>query len=306
MIEAQWGLKERLVSDPALWLCHNCGKCTEQCPRGARPGDVLGALRREAIRHFAFPHFVGALVANPKALPLLFLLPALIFSAMVLWAPKPVPAPPFEFGSVFPIADARAAVFRGVGFRPAGVPGRDGAVRPRAAEKRPASQGYSQALTEIAAHRRFETCGDSSDADCAPAGHVGLPRPGGGGNGDRHRNHGRHLAHAPAARERLKDIREPLRAGGPGRHDAAGVSPLPQARHLLRLVPDFHAGRRCRSPEFSRNCCGWRILAAMYQMYFVHLVLVFALLLYAPYSKFAHLAYRTVAMAMFAKSQQGS
>ena len=51
MLAAQWGLKDRLVKNMDLWLCHNCSDCTDQCPRGAKPSDVMSALRNQTIEH---------------------------------------------------------------------------------------------------------------------------------------------------------------------------------------------------------------------------------------------------------------
>src|SRR5579885_2310532 len=277
MMEAQWGLKAQLLCDPAIWLCHNCGKCTERCPRGARPGDVLGAVRREAIRHFAFPGWMGALVADPKWLPLLFLLPALIFADGAFWAPKPVPAPPFEFGSVFPARVLGPLFFAISGF--ALLAFAVGVVRFARGIGETPSAGFGAALKDIAAHQSFKQCDDASMRLAHQLTMAGVLR-------------------TPLALESPLKIFANLAAAA----SLAGVTLL-LARRVGRPAStyfDWFFLAALSGVVFTGIAAELLRLAearAMYGVYFVHLVLIFGLLLYAPYSKFAHLAYRTVAMA---------
>jgi quinone-modifying oxidoreductase subunit QmoC len=79
MIAASWGLKDKLVGNGDIWLCHNCGDCSTLCPRGAKPGDVLAAIRMYAISHYAGFPALGKLVNDPKKLPVLLAIPAVLF-----------------------------------------------------------------------------------------------------------------------------------------------------------------------------------------------------------------------------------
>jgi quinone-modifying oxidoreductase subunit QmoC len=78
MLWSQWGLKERLLADPDVWLCHQCHDCTNYCPRGARPGDVLAALQRMSVMRYATPKVWARMVREPKFLPIVFGIPVVI------------------------------------------------------------------------------------------------------------------------------------------------------------------------------------------------------------------------------------
>lgn len=83
MILAQWGLKDKLLADPNIFLCHHCGDCTTLCPRGAKPGDVLGAIRAYAYRSLGWPKGLAELCSSVKNLPVLIGIPAV--AIFVLW-----------------------------------------------------------------------------------------------------------------------------------------------------------------------------------------------------------------------------
>jgi quinone-modifying oxidoreductase subunit QmoC len=79
MIHAQWGLKDKLFGNPDIWLCHQCSDCTVYCPRGAKPGEVLNAVRKLSIENYSVPRFLGKAVGSPGALVLLLAIPTVIF-----------------------------------------------------------------------------------------------------------------------------------------------------------------------------------------------------------------------------------
>lgn len=106
MVWASWGLKDRLLNDVDIWLCHNCGTCSELCPRGAKPGDLLGALRNMAYQRLTKPAIMGKWMSSPKYLPILFAIPAILWG--VIWMimagvnGSAIPTGEIVYGKLFP------------------------------------------------------------------------------------------------------------------------------------------------------------------------------------------------------------
>jgi quinone-modifying oxidoreductase subunit QmoC len=87
MAWATWGLKDRFLGNPDVWLCHQCNDCSTKCPRGAHPGDLLAAVRQEVVRHYAVPGFLGRWVGRGNIVPLLLLPVILLALALLLRNP---------------------------------------------------------------------------------------------------------------------------------------------------------------------------------------------------------------------------
>ena len=105
MIWAGWGMKEKLIGNIDVWLCHQCGDCSTHCPRGVKPADVLASVRQMSYQHYASPSFLAKILSKPAWLPIAVLIPVIIISAILMLAGTfQIPEGDVDYSKFFPHA----------------------------------------------------------------------------------------------------------------------------------------------------------------------------------------------------------
>ncbi|MBU0520388.1 quinone-interacting membrane-bound oxidoreductase complex subunit QmoC [bacterium] len=325
MVMSQWGMKDQLLGDPSIWMCHQCMDCTKNCPRDAKPGEVLGAVRAYAFQHFAFPAFMGKALANRNSLPVLLLIPAMVLLGVLLGGSSGDWGYLFQFtgevelarafphgalemlfigGNLLIFAFAAVGLMRFWKGLKAFTPGKSGPGFIPA---------FIAAITELLTHKKFNDCEETKHrylghtlmfwgfiGAMATAGFavfftiilesMGSP----------------FYLHSPI------DLPNPIKILGVvsgiamiwggwiliqkrKSEDAPGVSSYSDWQFLYMIWFVGLTGML----TYILRLAGIPIVG--YAVYYVHLVLVFFLLWYAPYSKFGHMFYRTLAL-IYAKS----
>ncbi len=315
MIWAQWGLKDKLIADADVWLCHQCNDCSDYCPRGAKPGEVLAALRAKQVQEFTFPSFFAKLLAKPVGIIVYFAIP-IILTLIYFAALRPkIPSGEVVIGNFIPHTHVEYAGFA-LGAWVIIVAAVSAwrfwnAVKLNEPEVAVSScKGFLdcliRAIIDVLKHTKFKEC---------------------------EKAHYRYYAHFMIFWGfiilGIATIGDIIYIYGLGVHELAlpawdPVKILGNIGAILLFLGSAWAIVERMSDErigygtyfdwlFLLTIFGVAITgiatellryasnAGAYYSYVIHLILVFTLLAYAPYSKFAHLIYRTLAYA-WAKS----
>ena len=305
----QMGQQERLADDPTVWYCYNCDDCSKRCPAGARPGKLMGAIRQMAVERFAFPVLLARRVNRPQhGWLVLATVAVLVLAAIALGGSFSPATDQVRYASLLPHRTLNVffSAFTGLALAALVV----GAARAwRTYQGEPLWQAqpkvflraFRAALVDVLAQRRLSDCGEHRLRACAHLavfyGFVTLAGLAG-------------LAALLSAVGRPY----PLPAGDPLKvlgNIAAGLLILGSSYFAYerwtataRGDPSTHfdwvllgnllavgtTGVLCEVLRYQN------LPRAAYPMYFLHLVFVFLLLVFLPYSKLAHVCYRTVAL----------
>jgi quinone-modifying oxidoreductase subunit QmoC len=327
MVLAQWGQKDQLITSPDVWLCHQCSDCTAYCPRGAKPGEVLNAIRKQSIKHVAMVPLFAKIATDPKLLPILFLIPMALFYILLLVLGhtslasiprgeggamayhKFVPVPAIDIIFTLTAAFAAFSAFVGIKRLWSGMKAQAGETPSGGNLK----GNIIAAVTQVLTHTKF--------ADC---------------NVNRLRQWGHLLLFYSFAGLQIVTMWAIAYLYG---HEFFGIkgtplfhfgeSPYPNRDpvKILALISSIaftagiaiilfnrivKAGKAGMGSYFdwiflaivigvgATGMLSWKLrldnVSAGYIVYYFHLVFIWSLFAYAPYSKFAHLFYRTTAM----------
>jgi quinone-modifying oxidoreductase, subunit QmoC len=323
MVWAQWGLSDRLAANADAWLCYQCNDCITYCPVDARPGDVMAASRDLQIETYAFPRFMGRIPSDRRYLPVAVAIPAVLVALLLLTA-----AVLFNDGPAIPDGPILFEHFIGHGWLDVftltlvgvvGVLAATGLRRfwaalqatvPTGTERQPLSGALRGTAGEVLSHEGFDDCTTS------------------------HVRRGSHMAMfygflgLVAATTGAALYTEIFPIIGIAWHDNELSLPLWDPVKIVGNVGGIALliglaqtlALRRRRPQVSGKSAysdwffsGMLVLTALsgfateilrfagvrlaYPSYAVHLVFVFGLFIYFPFSKFAHAMYRPAALA---------
>ncbi|MDZ7740925.1 MAG: quinone-interacting membrane-bound oxidoreductase complex subunit QmoC [Bacteroidota bacterium] len=305
---AAWGMRDKLLSDPDIWLCHQCGDCSTWCPRGVKPADVLASLRQESIIHYARPKWLGKLMAKPAFLPVALIFPLLVI-LLILWLAGSLnkQIDPVNYGAFFPHAILNSTF--GLLFL-ISLSGMIMGVRSFYKDlirtcsghnpKKSFFKGSFEAMLEIMGHSKFNKC-----------------------KTHKYRTYAHFLVFwgfiillfvtffailSVMFREYPIPLRSPIKIAG-----NIAFLMLFTGTSIMIYERLFNKGKAGNTGYFD-----WVFLIAFYLLiitgpvleiarfsnwtagyywYIVHLVLVWFIIIFLPYTKFAHMIYRTMAIA---------
>ena len=325
MIAASWGLKDKLVGNSDIWLCHNCGDCSTRCPREAKPGDVLAAIRSYAISEYARPKVLARAMKDPKKLPILLAIPAVLFlivgtiTGLLDFTPDLSEGiKHYKFFSTW-LVDMHmlAAAFFAVAVFALGLKRfladihQNALLEGKTTQQKIEVVGFVAALIRIIPtillHRKFGECTENKDRQTAHLltqyGFIGLfvvtsiifivmygsyLLPGGPVHGPWSQlNPVKWLAN-------LSGVALIVGTGLMIKNRSARKDQASSYFDWYLIYLAFGLGVTGMGAQLTR-LAGWA--AVSFATYYIHLILVFTLFAYLPFSKLAHLVYRTVAMA---------